>query len=156
MLAVPRNAADCVVQDLATLVQTATDKAGCPNASSITQGVPIYKSASLRARLAQDDAAGSFRRALMAEWAHVWSDGPGILMWQAVYDDAALVDAVSAEFRLMIAEAYAFPTNLDRAPPIGGLAAESQQALLLRGLQEGWPLQQFMNAAQTQAARKIA
>ena len=57
---------------------------------------------------------------------------------------------------LMIAEAYAFPTNLDRDPPIGGLAAESQQALLLRGLQEGWPLQQFMNAAQTQAARKIA
>ena len=72
MLAVPRNAADCVVQDLATLVQTATDKAGCPKASSIAQGVPIYTSASLHA------------------------------------------------------------------------------------LREGWPLQLFMNAAQPQAARKIA
>ena len=107
MLAVPPNAADCVVQDLATLVQTATDDTGCPNASSIARGVPVYSSASLRARLVQDDAAGSFRRALMAEWAHVWSDGPGILVLQAVYDDAALVDAVSAEFRLMIAQARA-------------------------------------------------
>ena len=107
MLAVPLNAADCVVQDLATLVQTATDKAGCPNASSIAQGVPLYASAALRARLAQDDAEGNFRRALMAEWAQVWSDGPGILVLKAVYDDAALVDAVSAEFRLMITEARA-------------------------------------------------
>ena len=49
MLAVPLNAADCVVQDLATLVQTATDSTGCPNASSIAQGVPIYTSASLHA-----------------------------------------------------------------------------------------------------------
>ena len=57
---------------------------------------------------------------------------------------------------LMIAEAYAFPTNLDRDPPIGGLAAESQQSLLLLGLRKGWPLQLFMNAAQPKAARKIA
>ena len=103
----PLNAANCRVQDLAAVVQTTTDTAGCPNASAITQAVPIYASANLRARLAGDDVAQSFRRALMAEWVHVWSDGPGILVLQGVYADAAPVDAVTAQFRAMITEARA-------------------------------------------------
>ena len=37
------------------------------------------------------------------------------------------------------AEGYAFPTNLDRDQPIGGLAPESQAALTWRALQEDWP-----------------
>ncbi len=36
------------------------------------------------------------------------------------------------------AEGYSFPTNLDRDPPIGGLAPESQQAFFKRALDEGW------------------
>ncbi len=36
------------------------------------------------------------------------------------------------------AEGYAFPTNLDRDPPLGGLAPESPQAMARRALQEGW------------------
>ena len=36
------------------------------------------------------------------------------------------------------AEGYAFPTNLDRDPPLGGLAPESPQALARRALREGW------------------
>ncbi len=35
------------------------------------------------------------------------------------------------------AEGYAFPTNLDRDPPVGGLAPETQQAYLWRALEEG-------------------
>src|SRR3954462_3520078 len=35
------------------------------------------------------------------------------------------------------AEGYAFPTNLDRDQPIGGLAPETQAELVLRGLQAG-------------------
>lgn len=35
------------------------------------------------------------------------------------------------------AEGYPFPTNLDTDPPIGGLASESQAALLARALDEG-------------------
>lgn len=35
------------------------------------------------------------------------------------------------------AEGYPFPTSLDRDPPIGGLAPESQQAFVLRALAEG-------------------
>lgn len=36
------------------------------------------------------------------------------------------------------AEGYSFPTNLDRDPPIGGLAPETQQALFHRALEAGW------------------
>lgn len=36
------------------------------------------------------------------------------------------------------AEGYAFPTNLDRDPPLGGLAPDSQQVVMLRALAEGW------------------
>lgn len=36
------------------------------------------------------------------------------------------------------AEGYAFPTNLDRDPPLGGLAPASPQAVLLQALEAGW------------------
>jgi ectoine hydroxylase-related dioxygenase (phytanoyl-CoA dioxygenase family) len=36
------------------------------------------------------------------------------------------------------AEGYAFPTNLDRDPPIGGMAPASQADLLRQALAEGW------------------
>jgi ectoine hydroxylase-related dioxygenase (phytanoyl-CoA dioxygenase family) len=36
------------------------------------------------------------------------------------------------------AEGYAFPTNLDRDQPIGGLAPETQAELVWRALQEAW------------------
>ena len=36
------------------------------------------------------------------------------------------------------AEGYAFPTNLDRDPAIGGLAPQSQQALMRQALKENW------------------
>lgn len=36
------------------------------------------------------------------------------------------------------AEGYPFPTNLDRDPPVGGLAPKSQQAILRQALDEDW------------------
>lgn len=36
------------------------------------------------------------------------------------------------------AEGYSFPTNLDTDPPLGGLVPQTQQALLLQALEEGW------------------
>ena len=41
------------------------------------------------------------------------------------------------------AEGYSFPTNLDRDPPKGGLAPETQQALFARALAEDFDLQKF-------------
>lgn len=38
-----------------------------------------------------------------------------------------------------IAEGYPFPTNLDKRPPApNGMAPESEQDVVLRGLEEGW------------------
>jgi ectoine hydroxylase-related dioxygenase (phytanoyl-CoA dioxygenase family) len=41
------------------------------------------------------------------------------------------------------AEGYAFPTNLDRDPPLGGLAPQSQQGLMQQALAERWEAQRF-------------
>jgi ectoine hydroxylase-related dioxygenase (phytanoyl-CoA dioxygenase family) len=54
------------------------------------------------------------------------------------------------------AEGYAFPTNLDRDPPVGGLAPESQQALMLRALHARWSADKFNQALQIQAEKKLA
>ncbi|WP_109480248.1 phytanoyl-CoA dioxygenase family protein [Paraburkholderia sp. C35] len=44
------------------------------------------------------------------------------------------------------AEGYAFPTNLDRNPPVGGLAPASQQQILATALDENWSDEQFATA----------
>ena len=54
------------------------------------------------------------------------------------------------------AEGYAFPTNLDRDPPLGGLAPASQQDLLRRALAEQWPVAQLNEALLAQADKKLA
>lgn len=54
------------------------------------------------------------------------------------------------------AEGYSFPTNLDRDPPVGGLAPETQKQLFLRALQERWPQEQFEEALTAQTERRRA
>jgi ectoine hydroxylase-related dioxygenase (phytanoyl-CoA dioxygenase family) len=53
------------------------------------------------------------------------------------------------------AEGYAFPTNLDRDPPIGGLAPQTQAALMGRALAEGWEAPKFAAAVDEHAARRL-
>ncbi|CAN7340561.1 phytanoyl-CoA dioxygenase family protein [Mesorhizobium sp. LjNodule214] len=53
------------------------------------------------------------------------------------------------------AEGYSFPTNLDRDPPIGGLAPETQQALFHRALDAGWATEAFSQALDEQANKKL-
>ena len=53
------------------------------------------------------------------------------------------------------AEGYSFPTNLDRDPPIGGIAPKSQQDLMRQALKENWPPEVFSNEAEAQAWRKL-
>jgi ectoine hydroxylase-related dioxygenase (phytanoyl-CoA dioxygenase family) len=53
------------------------------------------------------------------------------------------------------AEGYAFPTNLDRDPAIGGMAPQSQQALMRQALKENWTRGAFAKAAEAQAWRKL-
>ena len=51
------------------------------------------------------------------------------------------------------AEGYAFPTNLDRDQPIGGLAPQTQAALVRQAVAEEWAPDAFESALDAQAAR---
>ena len=53
------------------------------------------------------------------------------------------------------AEGYPFPTNLDTDPPIGGLASESQAALLARALDEGMSEADFEVALNENRDRRL-
>lgn len=49
------------------------------------------------------------------------------------------LDAPLEAFVLAVADGYPFPTNLDRRPPApSGMAPESEQEIVRRGLKEGW------------------
>ena len=63
--------------------------------------------------------------------------------------EAEGVNAIAA-----CAEGYAFPTNLDRDPPLGGLAPASQQDLMRLALREAWPAQDFERAVLAQTERR--
>jgi ectoine hydroxylase-related dioxygenase (phytanoyl-CoA dioxygenase family) len=52
------------------------------------------------------------------------------------------------------ADGYSFPSNLDRDPPGATLMPESQQALMLRALAEGWPAARFSEEVTAQARRR--
>ena len=54
------------------------------------------------------------------------------------------------------AEGYAFPTNLDADPPLGGNASETQAELLKRALDEGLLQSEFETALMAQSAKKRA
>jgi len=54
------------------------------------------------------------------------------------------------------ADGYPFPTNLDRDPPIGGLAPPSQQDLLTRACDEGWDADRLASALAEQSGRRRA
>ncbi|MBY5398630.1 phytanoyl-CoA dioxygenase [Rhizobium leguminosarum] len=54
------------------------------------------------------------------------------------------------------AEGYSFPTNLDRDPPLGGLAPKAQAQLMHEALREGWSDEVFTAALAEQAQKKLS
>ena len=53
------------------------------------------------------------------------------------------------------AEGYAFPTNLDKDQPIGGLAPPTQAELVLRAVAEKWADARFAEALHAQQDRRV-
>ena len=53
------------------------------------------------------------------------------------------------------AEGYAFPTDLDRDPPTGGLAPETQAHLVWHALELGWDADTLGGALDAHAARRV-
>ncbi|NEJ23667.1 phytanoyl-CoA dioxygenase [Rhizobium leguminosarum] len=54
------------------------------------------------------------------------------------------------------AEGYSFPTNLDRDPPLGGLAPKTQAQLMHEALNEDWSDDAFTAALAEQAQKKLS
>ncbi|MBV8105133.1 MAG: phytanoyl-CoA dioxygenase family protein [Hyphomicrobiales bacterium] len=69
--------------------------------------------------------------------------------------DKAIAAAAADNAVAASAEGYSFPTNLDRDPPIGGMAPKSQQDLMRRALKENWTADAFAKAAEAQAWRRL-
>ncbi len=70
-------------------------------------------------------------------------------------NDGAITAAEADNAVAACAEGYAFPTNLDRDPPIGGMAPKSQQDLMRQALKENWVPEVFSEEAEAQAWRKL-
>ncbi|MGO7531932.1 phytanoyl-CoA dioxygenase family protein [Rhizobium leguminosarum] len=54
------------------------------------------------------------------------------------------------------AEGYSFPTNLDRDPPLGGLAPKTQAQLMHEALKEDWSDEAFTAALAEQTQKKLS
>jgi ectoine hydroxylase-related dioxygenase (phytanoyl-CoA dioxygenase family) len=76
---------------------------------------------------------------------------PVLLASKGAMTDAQITASIAA-----CAEGYAFPTNLDTDPPLGGLAPKTQNILFKEALTGGWTSQAFNAALDIQMARKLS
>ncbi|MGX9988628.1 phytanoyl-CoA dioxygenase family protein [Rhizobium sp. Z1P35] len=76
---------------------------------------------------------------------------PALKALQGRLSPKEIANAVAA-----CAEGYSFPTNLDRDPPLGGLAPKTQAQLMHEALREGWSDEAFTAALAEQAGKKLS
>lgn len=74
----------------------------------------------------------------------------------AARNSGALTAGQIANAIAATAEGYAFPTNLDSDPPIGGLAPKTQNTMMSEALEAGMEPDAFSALVETQAARRRA
>jgi ectoine hydroxylase-related dioxygenase (phytanoyl-CoA dioxygenase family) len=75
---------------------------------------------------------------------------------RAAQQDGSLSPDQIANTIAASAEGYSFPTNLDRDPPLGGMAPKTQAALVAEALAGNWEPAALNTALDAQAAKKIA
>ncbi len=75
---------------------------------------------------------------------------PALKKLKGQLSETDIVNAVAS-----CAEGYSFPTNLDRDPPVGGLAPKTQAQLMHEALKEGWSDEAFTNALADHAEKKL-
>jgi hypothetical protein len=68
--------------------------------------------------------------------------------------DAGTAPEMIANVIAACAEGYAFPTNLDLDPPVGGLAPPAQADILGRAVAEDWPQHRLEAELAAWAARR--
>jgi ectoine hydroxylase-related dioxygenase (phytanoyl-CoA dioxygenase family) len=94
------SAESCSLDEFRSLVERKTAHADYPLAETITRNVPIYDAVKVEKAAEDPEAARRF----MAEWYRSFLDGPGIVVFRGAIRDIALMDAVSAELKQIIAE----------------------------------------------------
>ncbi|MEX8493263.1 phytanoyl-CoA dioxygenase family protein [Sphaerotilus sp.] len=73
---------------------------------------------------------------------------------QTLRADGALTEGGADRALAACAEGYAFPTDLDLDPPLGGLAPESPQAVARQALREGWSAERLAAWLDTMVTRR--
>jgi ectoine hydroxylase-related dioxygenase (phytanoyl-CoA dioxygenase family) len=74
---------------------------------------------------------------------------------KAMLADGRLSGSEAACAIASCAEGYSFPTNLDRDPPVGGLAPKTQAQLMHEALSGGWEETAFAAALAAQSEKKL-
>ena len=74
---------------------------------------------------------------------------------RAAKNDGSLSETQIANAIAASAEGYSFPTNLDRDPPLGGMAPKTQAALVAEALAGDWVPEKLNAALDEQAAKKL-
>jgi ectoine hydroxylase-related dioxygenase (phytanoyl-CoA dioxygenase family) len=107
---------DCKVDELAALTEQQSSIEDFPLAKEVAKGVPIYDCDALR----QSINNGTLdKNTLMAEWVQVWQTGPGVLVLQGLYDDAAVINCATASFQQLIASEKKSGTSADHFAKAG-------------------------------------
>ena len=117
--------------------------AGANRSADVHRMVNLLQVSSAFGRAMESVDRGAICRALFPHLARAWADG-------ALTEPA--LDAVLGA----AAEGYSFPTNLDRDPPVGGLAPQSQKALLKDAVLGGWDAATLDAALSAMADRQRA
>ncbi|WP_421724979.1 phytanoyl-CoA dioxygenase family protein [Bauldia sp.] len=82
----------CTLEDFKTVLADRSGWSGAPNAITVERDIPIYDARSIKDRIDDPQSIGT----LMAEWAQIFLDGPGIVVFKHAIDDAAIMDDATA------------------------------------------------------------
>lgn len=92
------NADDCRLEELDALTSQEVDQSKVPLATSIVKKIPLYDMNVLREKL----ETPSERRKLMAEWAYVFEQGPGVLVLKNASTDTDMIDDATKIYQQVI------------------------------------------------------
>jgi ectoine hydroxylase-related dioxygenase (phytanoyl-CoA dioxygenase family) len=81
-------------------VETPTDPLQYPYASAVEQNALVYDCNTLRPLISSPDT----RRAVQAELAHAFLEGPGVVAFHGAYEDTSIIDRATEIFTSMIDE----------------------------------------------------
>lgn len=90
----------CDLDEFLALIDRSMGAQDVPNAADIATNVPIYDMDKLRSALEEHAS----RRALMAEWAQVLSNGAGVLVLRSSCTDLESIDEATQVYEQLIAE----------------------------------------------------